>query len=47
LNPSRPGKEYAGERIPHPIEAPLGLGSRVEEGFFVSRVWGEREHGRE
>ena len=25
--------------IHHPIEAPLGLGSRVEEGFWVSRVW--------
>ena len=28
--------------IHHPIEAPLGLGSRVEGGFWVSRVWGEK-----
>jgi len=33
--------------IHHPIEAPLSLGSRVEGGFLVSRVWGVREHGRE
>ena len=33
--------------IHHPIEAPLGLGSRVEGGFWVSRVWGERKHERE
>jgi len=47
LNPSQPRRKHAEKMIPHPIEAPLGLGSRVEEGFLVSRVWGEREHGRE
>jgi len=27
--------------IHHPSEAPVGLGSRVEGGFWVSRVWGK------
>jgi len=36
--------------IHHPSEAPVGLGSRVEGGFWVSRVWGKestRERGRD
>jgi len=48
LEPKPPREGVRGrERIHHPIEAPLGLGSRVEGEFLVSMVWGEREHGRE
>ena len=35
--------EHTGKMILHPIEAPMGLGSRVEGGFWGFRVWVKRE----
>ena len=42
-------EENMGKLILHRFEAPLGLGSRVEGGFWISRVWvrGEGERAWE
>ena len=46
LNPSQPGREHAEKMIPHPIEAPLGLGS-MEDGWIWVLGFGVRnERGR-
>ena len=54
LNPSQPRRKHAEKMIPHPIEAPLGLGSREDGWIWVlgfgvrnerGRAWARAEHG--
>ena len=46
LNPSQPGREHAEKMIPHPIEAPLVLGSMKDGWFWVLEFGVRNERGR-